>query len=341
MSTSKERTLKFLKGESNAAIPFHPLVMQYAAQCCNIPFREYCLDYQKQCEAMINFSRSEDYGMDCVHPSGFPYCEAEEYGLEVVYPENNLPYPIHNLIEDFEKDIHLIRPLNIESSRKMMNRVEGVALYNKLCGDELFITGHCEGPFAEYCDLRGTANAFMDLYDYPDEVKTSLNIITENAKKWITLQIQAGCHAFSIGDAVCSQISEEQYIEFVLPFHKELIKHVHTLGNYIKFHICGDTTKILPHLIKAGANIIDVDHLVKNIDQLIPLLSDKQVLCGNIDPVSIIRFGTPKEIEAATLDVIKRTQNKCILSAGCEIPLGTPQENYKVFRDTVINYKNK
>ncbi len=334
--TSKERAINFIKGEKVDRLPFHPLVMQYAAALTGVPFSEYCLDPNRQVEAMLGFA--EKYGMDCVHPSGFPYCEAGAYGLDVVYPHDELPHPRENLIKDFETDIKKIKPLDIESNRAMMNRVQGVATYIEKAGDDIFVGGHTEGPLAEYCDLRDMSNAFMDFYDYPDELHEVFSIIVENAKKWMTLQAQAGCHYISIGDAATSQISEELYIEYILPHHKDIIKHMASLGVYSKMHICGNTEKIIPHLIRAGANIIDVDHLVTDMRQFIPLLGKNQVLCGNLDPVSVIKEGTPETIRLSVKKLIDSMQSKCIVSAGCEIPKDTPIENYTAFFDAVKEF---
>ncbi len=325
--TGKQRTINFLKGEKVDRIPFHPLVMQYAAEKMGTAFGEYCQNPVSQCQTMLDFSRK--YGMDSTHPSGYAYCEASAYGLAVTYPENNLPYAKDHLILDFERDIHFIRPLDIESNKAMMNRVEGVRQYVKNADEEIFICGHAEGPLAEYCDLRGAGEGFMDLFDYENEVKDALQVIVNNTKKWIDLQAEAGCHCMSIGDAISSQISEDMYLEFVFPFHKQLIDHIKSKGIYSKFHICGDTSRILPHLASAGANIMDVDHLVCDIEKFVPLLKENQVFCGNLDPVSIIKNASPEEVYKASIGLIKKTKGKCILSGGCEIPLGTPMENYQ------------
>ena len=334
--TAKERAINFIQGKTVDRIPFHPLVMQYAAQKTNTLLSDYYLDYKAHCNAMITFSRK--YGMDCTHASGYPYCEAEAYGLNVTYPSDDLPFAREYLIKNFSEDINKIRHLNIQSHKSMMNRIHCISLNNELVGDELFICGHVEGPFAEYCDLRGTTEAFMDMYDYDEQLLNAFQIITDNSKNWIDMQIQAGCHCIDIGEAVCSQISEDMYIEKIYPFHKQLIKHIHSRGVFAKFHICGDSSRVIPHLINAKANIIDVDSLVKNIVPIITTLGENQVLCGNIHPVDVIKNGTPQEIDAHVKNIIDTTQRKCIIAAGCEIPKDTPEENYKAFYEATINY---
>ena len=211
----RERTLNFMNGEKVDYIPFHPLVMQYAAEYADIPFRDYCLDYRKQCNAMITFA--EEFGVDWFHPSGFAYCEAGAYGMEIEFPENDCPYPKKHLILDFERDYKKIRKLDIKNNDAMMNRVRGVKYYKDTVGDEYFIAGHLEGPLAEYTDLRGISEGLIDLLDYEEELSEVFQIIVDNSKRWIDLQADAGAECISIGDAICSQISESMYLERIFP----------------------------------------------------------------------------------------------------------------------------
>lgn len=338
--TGRDRALYFLKGEKPDHVPFLPLVMQYAAQKTGVNYRDYCTDYHLQCQAMTEFARK--FGMDYVHPAGWPYCEAIAYGLDVQFPDNALPVAKKPLIsdDDFENDLQKVQILDIESSPTMMNRVEGIRCYKETVGDEFLIMGHCEGPFAEYADLRGVENAMIDLLENPEEALDAMRVITENAKSWIKLQIEAGADFFDIGDAVCSQIGERLYVSMVKPFHKELFSYIHSLGSYVKIHICGNITTLIPHLIEIDADIIDTDHMVELKPEYFDLLRPGQFFCGNIDPVQVIRFGTPELIRAKVEELkhIDHGRGKIALAGGCEIPLDTPVENYLALRDSAIDW---
>ncbi len=323
--TASERALSFIKTGKSDRIPFHPLVMRLAASGAGIPFSKYCTDYRKQAEAML--FTAEKYGMECVHPAGWPYCEAIAYGLQVDFPYDDLPAAKRHLILDPVKDIGLIQWFNIENTPVLMNRVNGVAEYRKLAGGDLFICGHHEGMFAEYADLRGLSGACMDLYDYPDMMRETFIIIMDNAKRWGKLQIEAGADCMSIGDAVCSQIGPDLYNKFIFNIHRELTEYYHSLGAAVKIHICGDTSPILPSLIRTGAEIIDIDHMVHNIKEFVPLLGPEQVFCGNLDPVTCLEKGTPEDIITKAEEWIADTAGRGILSGGCEITPDTPEEN--------------
>lgn len=335
----RERTLAFLHGEPVDHVPFHPLVMQYAAAQSGIKYGAYCTDYRQQSKAMVTFAR--EYGLDWLHPAGFAYCEAAAYGMDIIYPENGLPYAKTPLITDAERDLDKIRPLDIEANKGMMNRVECIAYEKKTVGDAFFLAAHCEGPLAEYADLRGVSESLIDLIDYPDEVFDAMKVIVENAKRWIKLQVEAGADVVSIGDAITSQIGLSLYEKLVYPLHRELAAYIASLGVYSKFHICGNITHLIPYLIEAGINIIDCDHMVELKSEFFAAMKQGQVFCGNIDPVSELRFGTPESIRKAVDALMSRPEGKkkIMLASGCEVPLGTPPENYKAFCDAAAMYQ--
>lgn len=325
----RERTIRFLNDEPVDRLPFHPLVMQFAARQAGVPYSEYCQQPTRHADAMLHCV--EHLGLDYVHTGGYPYCEAIAYGLEVEFPEDNLPLAHEPLINDLATDLRMIRPLRIEDHELMMKRVELAALYKERAGDDVFVCGWFEGPMAEYSDLRGLAESCLDLYHQPDAVADAMAVIVDNAKRWATLQVQAGADCIGIGDALCSQIGPSLYEQFVFDLHKELVAHIHDLGVPAKLHICGDTTSLLPRMIETGVDIIDIDFLVNDITPFVDQLGPNQVLLGNLDPVSVIQDGTPEQIREGTMQFAMETRGRGIVSGGCEIPVDTPVENYRAF----------
>ena len=50
-------------------------------------------------------------------------------------------------------------------------------------------------------------------------------------------------------------------------------------------------------------------------------------LLGNIDPVNMLRNGTPEKIAAAVAECHRQAGSRYIVGAGCEVPRDTPEEN--------------
>jgi len=100
------------------------------------------------------------------------------------------------------------------------------------------------------------------------------------------------------------------------------------------------TFQILPDMIKTGADIIDIDHLVTSMEDFIPELLEGQVFSGNSDPVSVIKDGTTEEIQESVLLCYQQTQGRGIVSAGCEIPAATSYENMQGYMKSAHTVKS-
>ena len=325
---SLERTLAFLKGGNADYPPLHPIIMRFAAKYAKVPYSHFCLDHTVKCSAAIKCA--EDFDLDWVTVMSDPYAEASAFGLRVEYPYDNLPKNIGFVLRtktDFEE---LKCPKVFEHAR-LITRVKEVEAFHKTLRDTKFIVGWVEGPLAEYADLRGLSDAFLDLYDNPTEVKRICDIIFELALSFAAAQIKAGAHCIGIGDAACSQIGPHLYRELFFPYEKKLVEHIHSFGAVAKIHICGNISGILNDLIKTGADIIDIDHMVTTIPKEVPNLLPGQVFSGSADPVSIVQNGTPEMIRQKLKDDYKKASGRMIVSAGCEITPETSLTNFMAF----------
>lgn len=327
---SLQRTQDFINGLTVDRPPFHPILMRFAAQYAGVKYKDFCLDHKTKCET--NIRCASDFSYDWVNVMSDAFAEAEAYGTKLFYPENNLPQVLEFFIQEIP-DIDKLALLKVTEHKRLKERIRELETYKRKVGNTQFICGWVEGPFAAYCDIRDVSAACMDILEYPEKLRLALDVITESAMGFISAQVQAGAHCIGIGDAVCSLISPELYREFVFPLEKALIDHAHTLNAKAKLHICGNTKAIMPDMISTGADIVDIDHLVASMSDYIPLLSEKQVVSGNSDPVSVIRDGTREKIEASVRHCWQETKGRGIVSAGCEIPPDTPVENLKAYRD--------
>lgn len=323
-----QRTIDFINNQKVDRPPFHPIVMRFTAQYAGVNYRDFCLNPEVKVKA--NIKCAQDFGYDWVNVMSDPYAEAEAFGVKVDYPLNSLPLAKHFPLTDASGFEKLKVPVITEHER-LMARIKEIELYKQECGDQYFITGWVEGPLAEYCDLKDISGALLDFYENPEEMIKALDIITAFSMDFITAQVKAGALCIGIGDAACSLISPELYSEYIFPREKLLIDHAQGLGAMIKLHICGNTTAILPDMIKTGADIIDIDHLVTSMEDFVGLLSEKQVFSGNSDPVSILKDGTSETIRESVESCFNKTRGRGIVSAGCEIPAETPVENFKAY----------
>ncbi len=332
--TGLQRTLDFLDGRPVDRPPCHPILMRFAARHAGIRYRDFCLDHTKKCEGMLRCA--EDFDLDWCTVMSDAYCEASAFGLDIEYPEDDLPIDRRGHLPDLEAAGRL-QPVRLTDHYRPANRVNEIREFRRRAGDRYFIVGWVEGPVAEYADLRGVSNAAMDFLDDPDTVLKAMRVIVDCALEFITAQVEAGAHCIGIGDAFCSQIGPRLYRLLACEGERRMIEHIHRLGARAKLHICGNTQAILPDMIRTGADIIDVDHLVPGLAEFVPLLGPGQVLCGKSDPVSVVQDGTPEQIAASVAADLRAGGGRCIVSAGCEITPDTPAAHLHAFRRAAVH----
>ncbi|MCG2661664.1 MAG: hypothetical protein L6437_15640 [Kiritimatiellae bacterium] len=324
-----QRTLDFLEGKPVDRLPCHPLILRWAARYAGVNFRDFCLDYRKKCDAMIQCA--DDFDLDWVTVLSDPYCEASAFGLQIEYPEDDLPIDRSGHLSDLAAAGRL-QPFRTFEHQRTTNRVKEIREFKRRVGNRYFIVGWVEGPVAEYADLRGVSSAAMDFLDDPDTVMKAMNVIVDCALDFITHQLEAGADAIGIGDAFCSQIGPKLYRQLAWESERRMVQHIHHLGGKAKLHICGNTKAILPDMIQTGVDIVDVDYLVPSMAEFAPLLGPNQVLSGKTDPVSVIQDGTPDQILKSVQDCQEQANGRCIVSAGCEITPDTSLANFRAFR---------
>jgi uroporphyrinogen decarboxylase len=326
--TGLERTLHFLAEEPVDRPPFHPIIMRWAARYAGVKYREFCTVPEDKCRAMIKCAR--DFDIDWVTVMSDPWAEASAFGIKVDYPEDSLPVDTGGHLTD-AVSASMLKQYDPLQNTRCLNRLTEIKEFRRQVGNEYFIVGWVEGPVAEYVDLRGASNASIDFLMEPEAAEKAMDVIVESAMKFITLQIRSGAHCIGIGDAFCSQIGPDLYDLFAFRRQKLLIDHIHSEGGLAKLHICGNTESILSRMIKTGADIIDVDHLVPAMKPFADLLSEQQVFSGKSDPVSVIQDGTPEKITGSVILDFREANGRCIVSAGCEITPGTSEKNMRIF----------
>ena len=325
---SLNRTIDFIEGRRTDTVPFHPIMMRFAAGYAGVKYRDFCLSADHKCSA--NIICAKGFHSDWVNTMSDPYAEAEAFGTVLTYPENDLPLVQQYALREIG-EIDRLKVKKTSDHSRMRERILELKEYRQKTADSMFICGWVEGPLAEYCDIRDINLALTDLYEFPEKVHKALDIITDSAISFISEQVKAGAHCIGIGDSVCSLISPELYNEFCFIREKVLVDHIHSCGAYAKIHICGNISAILPGVIRTGADIIDIDHRTGSVADMLTQLSPIQVFSGKSDPVSVIQDGDKARISEAVSSFHEEAGGRAIVSAGCEITPGTSIKNMKVF----------
>jgi len=311
-------------------IPFHPILMHFAARYAGYSYREFASDHRKLVES--NLRCQEDFELDAVGLISDPYRETAAFGSSVTFPEEGVPRCNDILIRNME-DVHSLKNPDLMKSERTSDRILAGKELRKLADPKVPVIGWIEGPLAECCNLAGVNEVLLKLYMEPDFVRALMDKVMVTAREFAKAQVEAGCEIIGVGDAICSQISEEDYREFVKEHHRELFGFIHNLGAKVKLHICGNIAHLLGELPYSAPDIVDLDWMV-DMDQAHQLLGEQTIRCGNLDPVGIIQEKGVEEIGSETLQLCcKEKGRRFILAGGCEITVNTPPSHLRAMRE--------
>jgi uroporphyrinogen-III decarboxylase len=96
----------------------------------------------------------------------------------------------------------------------------------------------------------------------------------------------------------------------------------------VRLHICGKTRRLFAGMGSLGCEIVDLDWMAPLAEARAAMGPD-QVLLGNLDPVAVLRAGTPESVRAAAEACHTAAGARWIAGAGCEVARDTPEENLR------------
>jgi MtaA/CmuA family methyltransferase len=329
--TGHERILNHLAGKPVDRLPVMPITMMFACERIGARYRDYCTDYRVMVEGQIR--TAAEFGFDYVNTMSDPAREAADCGAHVEYFDSQ---PVA-LVEDdaLLADKTTLAKLKIPDplgGGRMHNGIKALDLFKERAGNELLVEGWIEGPIAEAADLRGINTLMMDFFDDPQFVRDLFAFVVEMELRFAKEQIAAGADLIGVGDAAASLVGPQIYEEFIWPYEKQLMDGIHALGGRTRLHICGNTRKILRGMGRLGCHVVDLDSLAPMADARAQMGAG-QVLLGNVNPVSILRNGTPEDVTREVAACHQQAGARFIVGAGCEVPRDTPHENLRAMVD--------
>jgi len=325
-----QRYMNVLQGLPVDFIPRTPILMQFAAEFIGSDYAAFASDHRVLVEANVACARN--FGIDQLSCISDPYRETHGFGSTIKYIKNGPPHSSHPLEET--TDLSVLSTPDAASSERMLDRVWAVEIYHRKFHGEYSILGWVEGPAAEAADLRNLTPFLMDLLDDEPFACELMDLCTDTAIKFARAQVAAGADTIGIGDAIASQVGPDVYEELIQPREKRLVRAIQEMGARVKLHICGNITHLLPGIADLGVDVLDVDHLV-DLTTVRAAVGSRVVIAGNMDPVSMVKNGTPDAIRAAVHKAYEQAGNPYLVNAGCEIPSATPEENLRALCEPV------
>jgi MtaA/CmuA family methyltransferase len=321
----KERVLAMFDGKVVDHLPLMPITMMFAADLAGVSYRDYASDHEVLAQAQV--AVAEAFGFDHVSAISDPAREVCDLGGAVEWFDNQPPAIVESrAILGDKARLETLKLPDVAAPGRMRDRIEAVARLSQLTGRTRIVEGWVEGPCAMAADLRGLNTLMLDFHDDPGFVSELLPFVVAMEAAFGRAQIEAGADVIGVGDAAASLIGPRLYASFVLPHQKTLVAEIRAAGARVRLHICGRTRKILGGMGSLGCDLVDLDFLTPMAEGR-RAMGPEQVLLGNLDPVRVLRDGTPESITRKLEECYREAGPRYIVGAGCEVPRGTPAEN--------------
>lgn len=176
-------------------------------------------------------------------------------------------------------------------------------------------------PFLTYKDLRGDAQAMLDLADNPEIVHYCLDKLFHLAYETTARRLEAlqGNVTYiyvaeDMGGQTNLMISPRHIREYLIPGMKRMAELAHSAGAFVFHHNDGNCLKIIPDMIETVKidllNPIQWRSAGMERENLKKQFGDRLVFHGAVDNQYTLPFGTVEEVRQEVLDNLR------ILGAG-------------------------
>jgi [methyl-Co(III) methylamine-specific corrinoid protein]:coenzyme M methyltransferase len=216
--------------------------------------------------------------------------------------------------------------------------LEAVSLLRERLGRTSPVLCGVISTFTLACQLRGEANAMMDLMIDPDY----LRVVLEKAFRWdveyAKEAVSSGADVIVLVDATASGdiLGAEQFEEFAQPYEKRLVQVVRDAGAGSILHICGNTALNLPLMKGTGAEGISVDQCM-DMRQVKRILGPGVAAVGNVSPTDTLLFRSPEYVVEECKECIEAGTD--ILAPGCGFAPETPLASMRAMASVRMSHQ--
>lgn len=259
----------------------------------------------------------------------------EAMGMEVVFGDGGPSFP--NPIQSAADVDRLIIPDPVEKTGFVMNLLR--QLRTELASSpETTLIGFAGSPWtlATYMIEGGGSKHFAKIkgmmYSAPEVLHRLLGKLTETVTLYLNAQIEAGAQVVQLFDTWGGILSEEEYRQFILPYHKQIIDGLKREQAPVILYV-NNSRGLLQLMAEAGPDVISVDPLT-SISSARDIVGPRFALQGNLDPTAL--FTSPDVLKPMVQSLIREGGTKgFIFNLGHGILPPTPVENVRLLVNLV------
>lgn len=338
--TPVQRLGAFMSGQEMDRLLAMPLICSMSGKCAGMTHKQKRASGRSEADCQI--AAYERFGNDLLITEYGLHTIGKDLGSKMSDPEDSVPAIIEHVLKDLaDIDTLDFSRASLAKSADFQKHLDCAKILVEEMGSEVPTGTLICGPFTAASSIYPVEKLLKATRKQPELVHRLIRLCTDALKEVHETFIAAGsmilfCEPIASG----SLISAKEYIEFVLPYTIELMDNIHAHKGIVCYHICGDTNKIIPEMLKTKPDMISVDNRV-DIAYAKTLIEPHMPLVGNVDPVEVMILGTPEKVEEATLACIQKaydSKNGYVVCTGCDLNGSVPLENLDAMMNAVRTY---
>jgi len=180
----------------------------------------------------------------------------------------------------------------------------------RVFGRGKYLLGSLDNFFFERMHfLRGFANLLRDIKRNSEQLKALGERLAEwycwEVDQWIKLGADGIMTTDDWGTNQSTFISPRDFDEIFKPLYQTVAERIHDSGMHFWLHSCGNIYYLIPKLIDAGVDCLQLDSPRQTGLNKLREFAGKVCYCNVADISTVIPYKTPKEVEAEVLQMVK------------------------------------
>ncbi|MBR5524957.1 MAG: uroporphyrinogen decarboxylase family protein [Clostridia bacterium] len=263
--------------------------------------------------------------------------EAECFGAEILFEEGEVPTVVGSLVNTMEEAQGLPAP-RVGDARSGVF-VEAVRIACETITDRPVLAGAI-GPYSLASRLMDVTQAMVNCYVEPEMVHTVLDKVTVFLTDYIGAFKAVGAAGVILAEPAAGLLTPELCQEFSSDYVRRIVEAVQDDDFVVVYHNCGGAIdRLVPEILSTGAAAYHFGNAVE-ITAMLEQMPNDLLVMGNVDPVGVLRNGTPELVRENTLAIMNNATKYAnfLISSGCDIPPGTPWDNLDAFFAAVAEF---
>jgi uroporphyrinogen decarboxylase len=260
--------------------------------------------------------------------------EAEAFGSPIAFTDDDVPTITGRIIHTSD-DISALRVPDIGIKRTAQS-IRAIERASATIADRPLFGGMI-GPYSLAGRLYDMTEIMTAVMIEPDAIHPLLEKVSCFLANYLRAIKNAGANGVFIAEPAAGLLSPDFCDEFSSRYIRRMTEETQDDSFMVILHNCGANAGHLSTMLSTRAAGL---HFGNNVDmcEILNMAPANILISGNIDPVGVLKNGTPAEVENTTRDLLSRTSahSNFLLSTGCDVPPGTPVKNIKAFYKAIL-----